>query len=75
MCDGVWLQVPPALQIAPGGVLLEEDSGKPAVLRGINWFGWHVGSFNFDGLWVSGGNQSISPPARATFRMRAAAYF
>lgn len=46
-------QVPPALKLAPGGVLLQEGSSKPAVLRGLNWFGWSVGSFNFDGMWVS----------------------
>lgn len=22
------------------------------MLRGINWFGWSVGSFNFDGMWA-----------------------
>jgi hypothetical protein len=46
------LQVPPALRLAPGGMLVQEGSSKPVVLRGINWFGWSVGSFNFDGLWV-----------------------
>jgi hypothetical protein len=46
------LQVPPALQLAPDGLLLQEGTNKPVVLRGINWFGWSVGSFNFDGMWV-----------------------
>lgn len=34
-------------------MLVQEGSSKPVVLRGINWFGWSVGSFNFDGMWVS----------------------
>jgi hypothetical protein len=45
-------QVPPALKLAPGGKLIEQKSGSPAVLRGVNWFGWSVGSFNFDGQWA-----------------------
>ncbi|KAF8070911.1 hypothetical protein HT031_000992 [Scenedesmus sp. PABB004] len=45
-------QVPPPLALAPGGLLLEQPSGTPAVLRGVNWFGWSVGSFNFDGQWA-----------------------
>lgn len=47
------MQVPPPLKLAAGGMLVQETNGKPAVLRGINWFGWSVGSYNFDGLWVS----------------------
>lgn len=49
---GYCLQVPPALKLAPGGKLVEQQSGSPAVLRGVNWFGWSVGSFNFDGQWA-----------------------
>ncbi|WIA11531.1 hypothetical protein OEZ85_011642 [Tetradesmus obliquus] len=45
-------KVPPALKLAPGGKLVEQQSGSPAVLRGVNWFGWSVGSFNFDGQWA-----------------------
>lgn len=62
----LWLQVPPALKLAAGGVLLAEGTNKPAVLRGINWFGWSVGSFNFDGLWAYCDDNSTSsdPPCQ-----------
>lgn len=54
------LQVPPALQIAPDGALIEEKSGNSISLRGINWFGWSVGSYNFDGLFVRAGSGDFS---------------
>lgn len=38
--------------MAKTGQLVEEATGKPAVLQGINWFGWSVGAFNFDGQWA-----------------------
>jgi hypothetical protein len=28
------------------------------VLRGANFFGWNVGAYNFDGLWVSSSSSS-----------------
>jgi hypothetical protein len=46
------LQVPPALDIQ-SGTLTEVRSGKPAVLHGLNWFGWETDTPGFDGLWVS----------------------
>jgi hypothetical protein len=59
------LQVPPPLRIEPGGKLVDANSGKPAVLHGVNWFGWHVGSYNFDGLWAFCEQNLACIPCRA----------
>lgn len=58
-------QVAPALKLAKG-TLVRESDGRPAVLRGVNWFGWSVGSFNFDGLWAfcDDNTTSSTPPCR-----------
>lgn len=44
-------QVPPALTIR-NGMLVERGTGRPAQLRGTNFFGYNTGSLNFDGLWA-----------------------
>lgn len=52
LCVCVYVQVPPALDIA-GGSLTEAKTGKVAELHGLNWFGWETDTPGFDGLWVS----------------------
>jgi hypothetical protein len=51
-------QVLPPLTLVSGGRLVLEETGEPAMLRGLNWFGWNVGAFNMDGMWVSSGGNS-----------------
>jgi hypothetical protein len=36
------------------GRFVSSETGGDVVIRGLNWYGWNVGQFNFDGLWVSG---------------------
>jgi hypothetical protein len=62
------LQVPPALTVRIG-TLVERNTGRPAQLRGTNFFGWNTGSLNFDGLWAYLDDDipkedSVSGPAR-----------
>jgi hypothetical protein len=53
-------QVLPPLEFAPGGRLQLVETKEDAVLRGANFFGWNVGAYNFDGLWVSSSSTSSS---------------
>jgi hypothetical protein len=46
--------VPPPVQVGPNGRFVSALNGADIVLKGVNWFGWNVGQFNVDGLWVSG---------------------
>ena len=43
---------PPPVAVGRGGRFVDAATGADVVMRGVNWFGWNVGQYNFDGLWV-----------------------
>jgi hypothetical protein len=41
------------IKVGKKGRFYSTETGQDVVLHGVNWYGWSVGQFNFDGLWVS----------------------
>jgi hypothetical protein len=46
-------QIPTPIKVGARGRFVSAKTGEAVVMRGANWFGWNVGAYNFDGLWVS----------------------
>lgn len=46
--------VPPPPAAIRDGKLVDRNSGKAIALKGINWFGFNVGTSMVDGLWAGG---------------------
>ncbi|GBF87397.1 glycoside hydrolase [Raphidocelis subcapitata] len=59
-------QVPTPIRVGARGVFVSTESGAPVALRGVNWFGWELGSHNVDGLYAycDDNNTDHEPPCR-----------
>ncbi|KAI8471777.1 MAG: glycoside hydrolase superfamily [Monoraphidium minutum] len=57
-CPGPWdhaagtKMAPTPVKVGAGGRFYSTETGADVVIRGVNWFGWNVGAYNFDGLWA-----------------------
>ncbi|KIZ04477.1 hypothetical protein MNEG_3478 [Monoraphidium neglectum] len=45
-------QVATPIKVGKKGRFYSTETGQDVVLHGVNWYGWSVGQFNFDGLWA-----------------------